>query len=184
MLGPTGTGILYGKKELLEKMNQFLVGGETVIDSTYEDYTPEVLPMKFEAGLQDYSGIIGLGEACKYLRKIGFKKIGEHEIKLNKILSDELLNLEEIELIGPKDPSKRGGIFSFNIKGMDFHNISRILDKSNKIMVRSGAHCVHSWFNEKDLKGSVRVSFYLYNTEEEARIFVREVKEIIKMIKE
>src|SRR3989338_5692407 len=82
MLGPTGTGVLYGKKELLEGMEQFIIGGETVVDSTYTDYKMEELPMRFEAGLQDYSGIIGLGEACRYLKRVGMRKISEHETKL------------------------------------------------------------------------------------------------------
>jgi len=182
MLGPTGTGILYGKKEHLEKMEQFLVGGETVIDSTYESYIPEELPAKFEAGLQDYTGIIGLGEACKYLESIGMKNIQNQETKLNQIITEGLKNEHNIQIIGPIEPEKRSGIFSFNIKGMEAHHISLILDKTKKIMTRSGAHCVHSWFNKHNLKGSVRASLYFYNTEEEAKIFVEEVKKIARMI--
>ena len=182
MLGPTGTGVLYGKKELLEKIEQFIVGGETVIDSTYQDFKIEEVPMRFEAGLQDYSGIIALGEACKYLKKIGLKKIAEHEIKLNKMVTEAFIDNDKIEIIGPKDASKRGGIFSFNIKGMDIHHVSRMLDISKSIMTRSGAHCVHSWFNKHNMKGSVRASLYLYNTEEEVKIFIEEVKKILKIL--
>ena len=181
MLGPTGTGVLYGKKELLEKLDQFIVGGETVVDSTYKDYKQEKIPMRFEAGLQDYSGIIGLGEACRYLKRIGLKKIAEHEIKLNKLVTDSLINEERIEVLGPKEAQQRSGIFSFNIKGMDMHHVSRILDKSKRIMTRSGAHCVHSWFNKHHMKGSVRASLYLYNTEEEINMFVEEVKKILNL---
>lgn len=181
MLGPTGTGVLYGKKELLEGMEQFMVGGETVIDSTYTDYKMEDLPMRFEAGLQDYSGIIGLGEACRYLKKIGLRKITEHEIKLNKIITESLITNEKLAIIGPKEAEKRSGLFSFNIKDMDPHNVSRILDASKNIMTRSGAHCVHSWFNKHNMKGSVRASLYLYNTEEEAQVFVDEVEKIMRM---
>ncbi len=180
MLGPTGTGVLYGKKALLEKLDQFLVGGETVIDSTYDNYKPEEIPMRFEAGLQDYSGIIGLGEACRYLKKVGLKNIANHEIKLNQIITESLTD-DKIDLIGPKEAEKRSGIFSFNIKDMDVHNISRILDKSKGIMTRSGAHCVHSWFNKHNSKGSVRASLYLYNTEEETVVFADEIKKIIKL---
>lgn len=181
MLGPTGTGVLYGRAELLEKMDQFLVGGETVIDSTYNDYKIEKIPMRFEAGLQDYAGIIALREACKYLKKIGLKKITQHEIKLNKIITDSLVDNEKITIIGPKDPEKRNGIFSFNIKGMDIHHVSKMLDASKNILTRSGAHCVHSWFNKHNMKGSVRASLYLYNTEEEVDKFVEEVKKIISL---
>ncbi len=181
MLGPTGTGVLYGKQKLLENLSQFIVGGETVIDSTYEGYKQEKIPMRFEAGLQDYSGIIGLGGACRYLKNIGLKKIMEHEIKLNKIITEALIDNERIEIIGPESAEKRSGIFSFNIKGMDMHHVSRILDKTRNIMTRSGAHCVHSWFNKHNMKGSVRASLYLYNTEEEAVIFADEVKKILKL---
>lgn len=182
MLGPSGTGVLYGKKELLEKMEQFIVGGETVMNSTYEDYVPEKLPMKFEAGLIDYSGIIGLGEACRYLKKIGLDKIEEHELKLNRIVTEGLKNESKIEVIGPKDAELRGGIFSFNIKGIEPNHVSRILSASKNIATRGGAHCVHSWFNAHNLKGSCRASFYLYNTEEEAREFVSEVKKLLKAV--
>ena len=181
MLGPTGTGVLYGKKELLEKMDQFLIGGETVTDTTYDDYKMEELPMKFEAGLQDYAGLIALGEACRYLKKIGLKKIAEHEIKLNKVITESLAANEKISIIGPKEVEKRGGIFSFNIEGKDPHHVSKMFDVSKGIMTRSGMHCVHSWFNAHNLKGSVRASLYLYNTEEETQIFVDEVKKIARL---
>src|SRR3989344_2288087 len=87
MLGPTGTGVLYGKESVLDKMEQFIVGGETVIDTTHESYKMEELPMRFEAGLQDYAGIIGFGEACRYLNNVGMKKISQHESVLNSIIT-------------------------------------------------------------------------------------------------
>lgn len=180
MLGPNGTGVLYGKLELLERLEQFLVGGETVIDSTYDSYVPEKVPYRFEAGLQNYAGIIGLGEACRYLQQIGFERIAEHEVELNRIITEGLSD-ERIEILGPRDPAKRGGIFSFNVKGMDPHHVSKILDVSRNIMVRSGAHCVHSWFNKHHMKGSVRASLYLYNTKEEAQLFVEEVRKILTL---
>lgn len=186
MCGPSGIGVLYGKKELLEKMQQFLVGGHTVSESYYDKYEEEVLPEKFEAGLQDYAGIVGLGEACRYLRGVGMKKINEHEVKLNKIITSGLseeIKSGKIELIGPQEPEKRNGIFSFNINGMDVHHVAKILDSSRGIAVRSGAHCVHSWFNAHNLKGSVRASLYLYNTEKEAREFVEEVKKLVRLKK-
>lgn len=181
MIGPSGTGILYGKKELLENMPQFMVGGETVLDSTYDSYKPEHLPHKFEAGLQNYAGMIGLAEAARYLKKVGLKDIEKREIMLNKMVSDELADKKEIQLLGPREAELRGGIFSFNIKGMDPHHISRILDSSKNIAIRSGNHCVHSWFNAHKINGSARASFYLYNTEEEAQVFIDEMKKIIKL---
>ncbi|MEK6942625.1 MAG: cysteine desulfurase [Nanoarchaeota archaeon] len=181
MLGPTGTGVLYGKKSLLEQLDQFIVGGETVKDSTYEGYIEEDVPMKFEAGLQDYAGIIGLGEACRYLKNTGIGKIEAHEIKLNKIITDILIANEKISILGPKNPEKRSGIFSFNIKGINPHEAAKMLESSKKIMVRSGFHCAHSWFNKRKIEGSIRASVYFYNTEKEAEIFAEEVKKITKI---
>ena len=181
MLGPTGTGILYGKKPLLEQMDQFIIGGETVVDSSYDRYTMEGLPMKFEAGLQNYAGIIGLGEAVRYLKKVGIKRIHEHEIDLNKIITDSLSPNAKISIIGPTEAERRSGIFSFNIMGLDPLDVSKILDVSRGILTRGGTHCVHSWFNKHNLKGSVRASLYFYNTEEEAKIFAEEVKKIAKI---
>lgn len=181
MLGPTGTGVLYGKFKELEKLKQFIVGGETVIDATFEGYKEEEIPAKFEAGLQNYSGIIGLGEACRYLKRIRFSKIKKHEEKLNMIVSEGLAGIKEIEIIGPLDASLRSGIYNFNITGMGAHEVAKILDSGYGIMVRSGAHCVHEWFNKHNIKNSVRASFYLYNTEKEARRFVDAVKEIAQL---
>ena len=178
MLGPTGTGILIGKEELLEKLEPLNIGGGTVIDSNYNNYKFEDIPIRFEAGLQDYAGIIGLGEAVNYLKKIGFDSIESNELKLNKILTQELLN--KVELIGPEDYKLRPSIFSFNLKGFLPNDIALILNSSKKICIRSGAHCVHSWFNKNKLKGSARASLYLYNNEEDVRTFIEEIKKIIK----
>ncbi|MBW2969533.1 cysteine desulfurase [Candidatus Woesearchaeota archaeon] len=181
MCGPTGTGVLYGKLSLLEKLKPFIVGGGTVKNSWYDKEEWEGVPHRFEAGLQDYAGIIGLGEACKYLQSVGMKNIERHELELNKKMTDALAG--EVNLIGPKDPALRSGIFSFNIEGMDMHEIAGILDNSAGIAVRAGNHCVHSWFNAHNLKGSVRASVYFYNTLDEVERFVDEVKKILKFLK-
>ena len=179
MLGPTGTGILYGKKEHLEQLPPFLLGGETVSDSTYEQYTLKPLPHKLEAGLQDYAGIIGLQAAITYLKKIGMHTIEKHETKINTIITEEL-EQQPLTIIGPQEAQQRGNIYSFMIDKMDIHNAAHILNKQN-IMVRSGAHCVHAWFNKKQLPGSIRASFYIYNTEEEAQQFATAIKKIIQL---
>lgn len=183
MLGPTGTGCLYGKQELLEKLSPFIVGGDTVKDTTYSTAEFEELPERLEAGLQNYAGIIGFAEAANYLMRTGKGDIEQHELKLNRKITEELLKINGFDLIGPKDAEQRGGIISFNIKGMDPHNIAMILDQSANIMIRSGAHCVHSWFNAHQMKGSARASLYLYSTEEEANVFIEEMKKIVKFLK-
>ena len=166
------------KKELLEKMEPLNIGGGTVIDSNYNNFKYEEVPQRFEAGLQDYSGIIGLGEAINYLKKVGFGNIEKNELKLNKMITEKLL--DEVQLIGPKDSKLRPSIFSFNIKNFSSHDISGILDSSKNICIRSGAHCVHSWFNKHNLKGSARASLYLYNNEDDINKFVEEIKKLIR----
>lgn len=183
MLGPTGTGVLYGKQELLEKLNPYNVGGETVVDATYDTAEFEKPPHKFEAGLQHYAGIVGLAEACNYLSKIGMSEIQKHEIRLNQIITEGLEKIDGLNIIGPDNPEKRSGIVSFYIEGVDPHQIALLLDNSNNIMIRSGAHCNHAWFNSHKLQGSARASCYIYNTEFEAQQFVEEATKVIDLIK-
>jgi cysteine desulfurase/selenocysteine lyase len=176
VFGPSGTGILYGKLDLLKKIKPLVAGGSTVKDSTYENYEIEDVPQRFEAGLQDYAGIIGLGEAIKYLEKIGVKNVEGHEQKLNQLISEEFIKLG-IEILGEKDFKKRSGIISFNLKGMDAHEVAGILSELN-ILIRAGRHCVHSWFNAHSLEGSARISLGVYNTEEECKHLIEEIKKI------
>jgi len=179
MLGPSGIGMLYGKQELLEKIDPFLIGGDTVSESTYTTAEFEKPPEKFEAGLQNYAGMIGFAEAAKYLDKIGMKNIAKHEIKLNKKVTEAFLDMG-IKIIGPEDPSLRSGIISFLMKGKDPHEIALMLDSSANIMTRSGAHCVHSWFNAHNMVGTTRASLYLYNNEEDCDKLIEEIKKIAK----
>ena len=182
MLGPTGMGALYGKKEMLERLSGLAVGGGTVFDSKYDSMVWEHLPERLEPGLQNYAGIIGMAAAAEYLKKIGMKDIESHEKKLNKMATDGLLNAGAT-ILGPKDAELRSGIASFNIKGMDFHTLAIMLNESKNIMIRSGRHCVHSWFNANNVEGSARASFYLYNSEEEVKIFNEEIMKIARMAK-
>jgi cysteine desulfurase/selenocysteine lyase len=182
MLGPSGTGVLYGKYKLLDKLSPFLVGGDTVASSTYE--TAEFLPVpeKFEAGLQDYAGLIGLGEAVRYLQSVGFDAIQKQELLLNQVMTEGTRDIQGLHLIGPTDPALRSGIFTFYIDGIDSHRIALMLDQMANICVRSGQHCVHSWFNQNKIKGSVRASVYFYNTQQEAELFVENLKKIRKVL--
>lgn len=182
LCGPSGTGVLYGKKKLLESMDGFLVGGDTVAFTTYTDYQHLPLPEKFEAGLQDYAGIIGLGAAIDYLNEVGFDYLKQQELILNSHLTETLSNLPRLHLLGPEDHTLRSGIYSFYVDGADSHQISLLLDESYGIMVRSGQHCVHSWFNAKGIKSSVRASLYFYNTLEEVDRFAAALKSILTII--
>lgn len=182
MLGPTGTGVFYGKSELLEKLSPFMVGGDTVEFSTYDSYKMLPVPERFEAGLQDYAGIIGLGEAVKYLSQFSFDDIREHELKLNTYITTELKKIKNIKIIGPEDPKLRSGIINFYIENTDMHKFMIMLDEMANIAIRSGQHCVHSWFADKKIYNSARVSLYLYNTMEEAEMFITNLKKILEVL--
>jgi cysteine desulfurase/selenocysteine lyase len=182
MLGPSGMGVLFGKYQLLEQMDPFLVGGDTVALSTYETCQFLPPPEKFEAGLQDYAGIIGMGAAVKYLQDIGFDAIQKQEHLLNECLTNEIKDIPGLKIIGPADPKQRGAIVSFFIEGIDSHRIALMLDQMANIMVRSGQHCVHSWFNARHIQGSVRASTYFYNTVEEAMLLASNLKKIRKVL--
>ena len=183
MLGPSGIGVLYGKFNLLRELKSFMVGGDTVKNTTYTSAEFLPPPEKFEAGLQNYAGAIGLAAACEYLDEISLENIEKHEIELNKIITEGISSISGLHILGPKQAELRGGIISFVIDGLDMHYIAQLLDKMANIAVRSGQHCVHSWFNAHNLPGSVRASLYLYNTKEEAKIFIETLKKIAELDK-
>ena len=182
ILGPSGTGVLYGKYHLLEELEPFLVGGDTVASSTYTacEFLPP--PEKFEAGLQDYAGILGLEAAVRYLQGVGFDAIQKQELLLNQSITAGIKDIPGLKLLGPADPKLRGGVVSFYIEGIDVHRMALMLDQMASIMVRSGQHCVHSWFNAHHLPGSVRASVSFYNLQEEADLFVASLKKIRKVL--
>lgn len=181
MLGPTGTGFLYGRKELLESIEPFIMGGGMIEDVTVEDSKWAEIPWKFEAGTPDIAGGIALGEAAEYLKNLGMEDIFEHEKKLTSVCLEKMKEIEEVELYGPA-PEKRVGVISFNVKDADFHDIAGMLD-SEGVCARSGRHCVHPLLNFLGIEGSVRVSFYIYNTEEEIERFIEILKKIISYLK-
>ncbi|UCE08930.1 MAG: aminotransferase class V-fold PLP-dependent enzyme [Candidatus Thorarchaeota archaeon] len=181
MLGPTGTGVLYVKEEHYDVLEPFMVGGDTVDWSTYDNHKFLDPPERFEAGLQNYASELGLAAAAKYLRKIGLDKIERHEQKLNRIVNDGFSEIENMHFVGVKNPDQRGGITAFNLGRLNCHDVAMIMNRNYGVMVRSGQHCVHSWFAARGIEGSVRSSLYLYNTGEEAAVLVEAAKEIAKL---
>ena len=179
MCGPTGMGVLYGKSSLLNDLSPFIVGGDTVSEVSYDSSIFLEPPSRFEAGLQNYAGIIGGGAAVEYLSNIGMDNIQNHETKLNRIMTSRLENLPGMHIIGPKEPEKRAGIVSFWVDEMDPHDLAMIMDETANIMLRSGFHCVHSWFKARKINGSTRASAYFYNTEEEVNVFADTLEEIL-----
>ena len=171
LLGPTGVAALYGKYHLLDELPPFIVGGNTVKTSSYDSFTLAQPPEKFEAGLQNYAGIIGAETALNFIEKIGHKNISDHITQLNTYLTDQLTNIPGTHIIGPQNPKLRKGILNFTINHIEPHAIALELDKHN-IMVRSGVFCVHAWYNAHQLNGSTRASLYLYNTLSECQNFI------------
>ncbi|MCD6546947.1 MAG: cysteine desulfurase [Nanoarchaeota archaeon] len=175
MCGPTGVGVLYGRKEILEKIKPFLGGGDMISDVSFKGFKVNKLPWKFEAGTPNIVGAHAFGIAIDYLKKIGMNNIFEHEKKLTNYALKKMEKIKNIEIYGPR---KRAGIISFNLKGLNPHDIAMLLDARAKIAIRSGYHCVQPLHNKMGLKGSARVSFYIYNTKKEIDIFIKSLNEI------
>lgn len=179
MLGPSGTGVLYGRKHLLETMGPFLVGGETVKDVDAKGYVLEEPPAKFEAGLQNYSGAIGAGAAAEYLMGIGMDNVEKYEHELAKELLAGFERFSHSTVYGPRDYRRRGALVAFSLDHMNPHEVALMLSERN-IFVRSGMHCVHAYhkgfLGAKD--GTVRPSLYIYNTKEEIAEFFGELEKI------
>lgn len=163
MLGPTGIGALYGKKELMEKLEPGLYGGEMISRVELEDSTWNELPWRFEAGTPNIAGAIGFGAAIEYLEGIGMDKVKAHGQMLVSYALDKLRDLP-VEIYGPKD--NRSALVSFNVKGVHAHDTAQILDGEG-IAVRAGHHCAMPLASLLGISASVRASFYIYNTKEE-----------------
>ena len=177
--GPSGMGALYGKYDELKDLVPTYVGGSTVVNTTYDSYELLPPPSCFEAGLQDYAGAIGAGTAAEYIMDVGRDNIQKHETKLNTILSKKLENLEGVSIVGPEDVSHRGGITSFTLDNWDTTEIAMHLDETYNIAVRSGMHCVHSWFNSRKIDGTARASVYLYNNETDVNKFTDAIEDML-----
>lgn len=166
MLSPLGIGVLYGKKELLNKMNPFLFGGD-MIEYVYEQETTFAeLPAKFEAGTQNVGGAVGLSAAIDYINNIGMDTITDIENELTKYLFDELSKLEFVTIYGPRNLEHKAGVISFNINGVHPHDVASVLD-SVGVCVRSGNHCAQPLLRSMDIDSTVRASLYMYNTKED-----------------
>ena len=163
MLGPTGAGVLWGKKEILKKMPPFLYGGE-MINAVYLDKTLFAdLPNKFEAGTPDISAVIGLGAAIDYLNAVGFEAIQNHEKELTAYALEKLKTISGLTVYGPTNLEIKSGVISFNLSSVHAHDLAQVLDE-DKICIRSGHHCAMPLHTRLALEASARVSFYFYNT--------------------
>ena len=167
LCGPTGVGFLYGKKELLEKINPFMGGGEMISDVTFEETTYADLPHKFEAGTPNISGVIAFGVAIDYMNKIGFDNIEKYEIDLLNYATKKLKKIEGLKIYG--DVINKTSVISFNILGIHPYDLGSILDKYG-IAVRTGQHCTQPIMDHFKISGTVRISLSFINTFEEIDI--------------
>ncbi|WP_342544203.1 cysteine desulfurase [Lysinibacillus sp. FSL W7-1291] len=166
MCGPTGIGVLYGKKEHLEKMEPIEFGGEMIDFVGLYDSTWKELPWKFEGGTPIIAGAIGLGAAIDFLTDIGLDNIAAHEHKLVGYAMDQLETIDGLKIFGPRDPMKRCGLVTFNLDDVHPHDVATVLDM-NGIAVRAGHHCAQPLMKCLQQVATARASFYLYNTEED-----------------
>lgn len=166
MCGPTGIGVLYGKKQHLEKMEPVETGGEMIDFVDLYESTWKELPWKFEAGTPIIAGAVGLGAAIDFLDQIGLENIEAHEHKLAAYAMEKLSRIEGMTIYGPKDPGLRAGVVTFNIDDVHPHDVATVLDAEG-IAVRAGHHCAQPLMKWLKASATARASFYLYNTEEE-----------------
>jgi cysteine desulfurase/selenocysteine lyase len=175
MLGPTGVGVLYAKKEFLENMRPFMGGGD-MIKEVFKFHTNyNEVPYKFEAGTPNIADVVGFGAAIDYLEKIGMENIRRHEISLTEYALESILSLKYVTVYGPRDPKYRGGVISFNIADIHPHDLATIMNDYG-IAIRSGHHCAQVLMQRLDVPATSRASFYIYNTKEEIDKFVNAIK--------
>lgn len=182
MLAPLGIGVLYGKKELLQKMKPFLMGGD-MIEYVYEQKTTFApLPNKFEAGTQNVEGVIGLGAAIDYINEIGYDKIAEVEKELTEYAREKLSKLDYLDLYLTPNKENHSSVFSFNIKGVHPHDVASILDTEN-VYVRSGNHCTQPLLRSLGIDSTCRASLYFYNIKEDIDKLVHGLDKAYDMFK-
>lgn len=165
LCGPTGSGVLYGKRELLDAMPPYMGGGDMIREVRMSGSKWNDLPYKFEAGTPSIAEGIGLGAAIAYLEEIGIEQIHAHEQMLVRYAWERLSPIEGLRILGP-GPDQRGGLLAFTLEGVHPHDISAVLDREG-IAVRAGHHCAQPLHDRFDIAASARASFYLYNTLEE-----------------
>jgi cysteine desulfurase/selenocysteine lyase len=181
MLGPTGSGALWARRELLEAMPPFLGGGEMIREVHLRRSDWNDIPWKFEAGTPDIAGAIGLGVAAEYLMGLGMERVREHERELVAYALEVLpREFPSLELYGPMDPSLRGGVVPFNVPGVHPHDVAQVLDRS-AIAVRAGHHCTMPLHERLDLSATARASFNVYSTKADIDALVEGLRDVYRL---
>ena len=182
MLGPTGVGVLWAKKELLEQMAPFHGGGDMIREVHKYETTWNDLPYKFEAGTPNIADVIGFAAAIDYLNNIGMDYVRAHEVEITKYALDKLSKINGIKLYGTSDMSKRGGVISFNFADIHPHDLATIIDEDG-VAIRSGHHCAQVLMEKLDIAATSRASFYIYNTKEEVDVLINSLSRAARLFK-
>ena len=180
LYAPTGIGVLYGKRELLEQMPPFLCGGDMVDRVSFAKTTYAPLPLKYEAGTANYIGAVGLGEAVEYLRGLDLEAIDKCECELMRYAEEQLLKIEGLRIYGTSE--NKCSIISFNVEGVHHYDLGMILDKLG-IAIRTGQHCAEPVMAHYGITGMCRASIAMYNTREEMDALVRGVERAVRMLR-
>jgi cysteine desulfurase/selenocysteine lyase len=180
MFGPTGIGVLYGKEKWLEQMPPYHGGGEMIKTVTFEKTTYNELPHKFEAGTPDISGVIGLGEAVKYMQSVGYDNISRHEHELLTYATEQLKQIQGLRIIGTA--REKASVVSFIVEGVHPYDLGAILDKLG-IAVRTGHHCTQPLMARYEIPGTVRASFAFYNNKADIDALVAGINRAVLMLK-
>ncbi|MCA9373941.1 aminotransferase class V-fold PLP-dependent enzyme, partial [Candidatus Peregrinibacteria bacterium] len=182
MCGPTGVGVLYGKKDLLEAMPPYQFGGD-MVKEVFDDHTTwNDLPHKFEAGTPDIANVIGFGAAIDYLAQFPFEEILKHDQDLVQYARQQLASIPKLQLYGPQDVSLAGGIISFNIPGVHPHDVGSIMNNEG-VAIRTGHHCAQPLLNRLGCNATARMSFYIYNNRSDVDRAVEAIKKVYEIFK-
>jgi len=181
MCGPTGIGVLYGRKDLLENMPPFLGGGDMIKKVSLRSFTPNTIPYKYEAGTPAIAEAIGLGAAIDYLKHVGLDAIADHEQVIVGYAIERLEEIPGVKVYGP-DAEYRGGVTSFTLDGVHAHDVAQILD-SDGIAVRAGHHCAMPLHDKLNIPASTRASYYLYNSIDEIDMLVESIYKVKKIFR-
>jgi len=182
MLGPTGVGVLYVKREVLEKMPPFMGGGDMIKEVHKYETKYNDLPFKFEGGTPNIADVIGFGAAVDYLNNLGMDRVREHEIELTKYAIDRISDVKGVTLYGPDNAMDRGGVVSFNIGDIHPHDLATIMN-DHGVAIRSGHHCAQVLMERLDVAATSRASFYIYNTKGEIDTFIDALQDARRMFK-
>lgn len=182
MLGPTGVGVLYVKKQILDKMRPFIGGGDMIKEVHKQETRYNDLPYKFEGGTPNIADVIGFGAAIDYLSEIGMERIREHEIELTRYAIKQIMGVKGVTLYGPQDANHRGGVVSFNIGDIHPHDLATIMNDYG-VAIRSGHHCAQVLMERLDVSATSRASFYIYNSKEEVDVFIKALEQARRLFK-